>query len=246
MALVNYMHRHLVERRKWITDEDYKEGLALAQLVPGPLAARSCIYIGYVHYRILGATLVGIAFIIPSLLMVVGVGMAHVRFGGLPWMQAVFYGVGAAVIGLIAISSWKLTQKSVGKLEVQAIRQNWLLWLLFVALAITIILQREVMWVFVAAGLYMGIKAPRSPSGSPQQYYAPEWIRDPEASMNDTVMPSKGASPKRCTTPAVRAVITCPPAIAGSTSASTRTEAAKGDLSTRSNAKGIFQACSLR
>ena len=87
VALVGYMHRDLVEEKKWISDEDYKEGLALSQLAPGPLAAQLSIYIGYVHYRILGATLVGLAFVIPSFLMVLGIGYAYVSYGGLPWMQ---------------------------------------------------------------------------------------------------------------------------------------------------------------
>src|SRR5215216_308575 len=104
VALIGYMHRDLVEKRKWITEEDYKEGLALAQLAPGPLAAQLSIYLGYVHYRIIGATIAGLAFVLPSFLMVLGIGYAYVKFGGLPWMQAVFYGVGAAVIGVITIS----------------------------------------------------------------------------------------------------------------------------------------------
>jgi chromate transporter len=69
VALVGYMHRDLVERRKWISEADFKEGLALAQLLPGPLAAQLAIYLGYVHYRILGATVVGVAFVLPSFLM---------------------------------------------------------------------------------------------------------------------------------------------------------------------------------
>src|SRR5688500_8069284 len=77
VALVGYMHRDLVEQRKWITEEDYKEGLALAQLAPGPLAAQLSIYLGYVHYRILGATLAGLAFVIPSFLMVLALGYAY-------------------------------------------------------------------------------------------------------------------------------------------------------------------------
>src|SRR5260221_14206240 len=96
VALVGYMHRDLVEKRKRITEEDYKEGLALAQLAPGPLAAQLGIYLRFVHYRIFGATLAGIAFVLPSFLMVVGIGMAYKVFGGLPWMQAIFYGVVAA------------------------------------------------------------------------------------------------------------------------------------------------------
>ena len=77
MALVGYMHRDLVEQRNWISEEEYKEGLALAQLAPGPLAAQLGIYIGFVHYRITGATLCGIAFVIPSFIMVVLLGIAY-------------------------------------------------------------------------------------------------------------------------------------------------------------------------
>ncbi|WP_410959180.1 chromate transporter, partial [Salmonella sp. 6278] len=84
-ALAGYMRRDLVDARQWITEADYKEGLALAQLAPGPLAAQLAIYLGYVHYRIVGATLVGIAFVLPSFLMVVALGWAYRRFGGLTW-----------------------------------------------------------------------------------------------------------------------------------------------------------------
>src|SRR5438309_7006620 len=115
VALVGYMHRDLVERRQWISESDYKEGLALAQLMPGPLAAQLAMYLGYVHYRVLGATLVGVGFVIPSFLMVVALGWAYQLYGGLQWMQAVFYGVGACVIGIILISATKLTQKTIGK-----------------------------------------------------------------------------------------------------------------------------------
>src|SRR6266702_4605266 len=99
VALVGYMQRDLVEGRRWIAEADYKEGLALAQLSPGPLAAQLAMYLGYVRYRFLGATLVGLAFIWPSFLMVVALSAAYVGFGGLPWMRALFYGIGAAVIG---------------------------------------------------------------------------------------------------------------------------------------------------
>ena len=162
VALVGYMHKDLVENRKWISEEEYKQGLALAQLAPGPLAAQLGIYFGFVHYRILGATLAGIAFIIPSFIMVVLLGMAYKLYGGLAWMQAVFYGVGAAVIGIIANSSYKLTTKSIGKFNFQSFKQNWLLWLFFIAAAaITFFTQQEQVLLFVAAGLiYMFVKAP--------------------------------------------------------------------------------------
>lgn len=146
VALVGYMQRDLVDERKWISQVDYKEGLALAQLAPGPLAARLGIYMGYVHYRILGATLAGIAFVLPSFLMVVALGWAHTRFGGLSWMQAVFYGVGAAVIGIIAMSAKKLTQKSIGT--------DKLLWAIYLVLAaVTVITESEIAWLFIASGI---------------------------------------------------------------------------------------------
>jgi chromate transporter len=145
VALVGYMHRDLVDAKKWISDEEYKEGLALSQLAPGPLAAQLSIYIGYVHYGLLGATLAGIAFVIPSFLMVLGIGYAYVSYGGLPWMQAVFYGVGAAVIGIIAIGSYKLTTKSIGK--------DKLLWAIFIVLAVsTFITEQEILWLILLAG----------------------------------------------------------------------------------------------
>jgi chromate transporter len=146
VALVGYMQRDLVDERKWISQEDYKEGLALAQLAPGPLAAQLGIYMGYVHYRILGATLAGIAFVLPSFLMVVALGWAYTRFGGLSWMQAVFYGVGAAVIGIITMSAKKLTQKSIGR--------DKLLWAIYLLLAtVTVITESEIAWLFIASGI---------------------------------------------------------------------------------------------
>ncbi len=145
VALVGYMHRDLVEQRKWISEAEYKEGLTLAQLMPGPLAAQLAIYLGYVHYGILGATLVGVAFVVPSFLMVVALGRAYLAFGGLAWMQAVFYGVGACVIGIITNSAYKLTLKSLGK--------DRLLWLIYlVSIAATIITENESILLFLGAG----------------------------------------------------------------------------------------------
>ncbi|HET9670893.1 MAG TPA: chromate transporter [Casimicrobiaceae bacterium] len=154
VALCGYMHRDLVDVRKWISDADYKEGLALAQLMPGPLAAQLAMYLGYVHYRTVGATITGVAFVLPSFFMVLAIGWAYVRYGGLPWMQSVFYGVGAAVIGIIAISAYKLTKRTVGKDKV--------LWLIYVVLAsVTAITESESGWLFILAGLIaLVVRAP--------------------------------------------------------------------------------------
>ena len=146
VALVGYMHQDLVEKRKWISDSDYKEGMALSQIAPGPLAAQLSIYLGYVHYGILGASLVGFAFVIPSFLMVLGIGYAYVLYVGLPWMQALFYGVSAAVMGIISISTYKLSVKSLGK--------DLLLWGIFAVLAVTTFLtEEENIWLILGSGI---------------------------------------------------------------------------------------------
>jgi chromate transporter len=146
VALVGYMHRDLVERNGWISEADYREGMTLAQLAPGPLAAQLAIYLGYVHYGVLGSTLVGVAFVLPSFLMVLALGWAYVLYGGLSWMQAVFYGVGASVIGIIAYSAYKLTRKTIGR--------DRLLGLVYAVSAIaTVVSERELISIVLASGL---------------------------------------------------------------------------------------------
>jgi chromate transporter len=156
VALVGYMYRDLVERRHWISESDYKEGLTLAQLMPGPLAAQLAIYLGHVRYHLLGATLAGLAFVLPSFCMVVVLGALYVAYGGIGWMQAVFYGVGAAVIGIIAMSAYKLTTKNIGK--------DKLLWAIFlVNAAVTVITKSEIVWSFLGAGVLVWLlRAPQA------------------------------------------------------------------------------------
>ncbi|MBW3630153.1 MAG: chromate transporter [Gemmatimonadetes bacterium] len=154
VALIEYMRRDLVEERGWIPESEYRDGLALSQLAPGPLAAQLAIYLGYVHYRVLGATLVGLAFVLPSFVMVVALGWTYLAYGGLSWVQAVFYAVGAAVIGIIALSAFKLTRKTLGGDRV--------LWGIYLTAAlVTIITESEEVLLFLAAGvLFWLVKAP--------------------------------------------------------------------------------------
>ncbi|MFI5186342.1 MAG: chromate transporter [Chitinophagales bacterium] len=150
VALVNNMRKDLVEKRKWISEEDYNQGLALAQLAPGPLAAQLAIYLGYVGNKIIGATLAGLAFVLPSFLMVVLLGWAYLQFGGLPWMQSVFYGVGAAVIGIVTISGYTLSRKT--------LKNDWLLWLIFGVLAFfTFTTEQENIWLILSGGFVVWV-----------------------------------------------------------------------------------------
>jgi chromate transporter len=171
IALCGYMQRDLVERRRWVSPEDYKEGLALAQLAPGPLAAQLAIYLGWVRARVLGATLVGVAFVLPSFLMVLVLSAVYLRYGGLSWMQGAFYGIGAAVIAIIARSAWKLVKMTLAR--------DRLLWAIsIVAGVVTAWTESEIVWVFIGGGL-LGLVARGLPglgSRATAAAVAPIWL----------------------------------------------------------------------
>jgi chromate transporter len=160
IALAGYMQRDLVEERRWISKDEYTEGLALAQLAPGPLAAQLAMYLGWVRAGVAGASLVSATFIAPSFLMVLALAFLYVRFGGLPWMQGAFYGIGAAVIAIIARSAVKLARLTLGK--------DRLLWALFALNgAVTAWKETEVVWVFLLSGtVALLVQAPPRPHGA--------------------------------------------------------------------------------
>jgi chromate transporter len=145
IALAAAMQADLVEERRWITQEEYKEGLALAQLAPGPLAAQLAIYLGWVRGGFIGATLTGIAFVIPSFLMVIVLAWVYLRYGGLTWMQAVFYGIGAAVIAIIARGAIKLAERTGGRDPLLAV-------VMIVNAGVVAWTEQELLWVFLLSG----------------------------------------------------------------------------------------------
>jgi chromate transporter len=154
IALAGNMQKDLVEERKWISSQEYVEGLAFSQLSPGPLAAQLAMYLGWVRAGSFGATLTGMVFVLPSFLMVMVLAALYVHYGTLPWIQGVFYGIGAAVIAIIARSAYKLVRST--------LKKDWLLWTLFTALAITTAWKEsEIVWLFLVCGLVsMFVKAP--------------------------------------------------------------------------------------
>ncbi len=152
IALAGHMQHDLVETRKWISPQDYREGLALSQLSPGPLAAQLAMYLGWVRFGRLGSTAVAAAFILPSFVMVVVLSALYLRYGGLPWMQAAFYGVGAAVIAIVARSAWKLAKTTVG-------RDRLLFAICLASALITAWTETEYLPVFIGAGvLALGVQ----------------------------------------------------------------------------------------
>lgn len=173
IALAGYMQRDLVEKKRWISKQDYLEGLALAQLAPGPLAAQLAIYLGWIRAGVLGATLVSLAFILPSFVMVLLLSALYLKFGGLSWMQGMFYGIGAAVIAIISRSVIKLVNLSLGK--------DWLLWTLFLVSTITTAwTESEIVWLFLLCGIIALLvkNKPKAPTQTAVWLFLPkmDWL----------------------------------------------------------------------
>ncbi len=153
------MHRDLVEERGWVSEEEYALGLTLAQVMPGPMAAQLAIALGYFKYGFIGATLSAFAFVLPSFLIVVAISILYLAYTGLWWMRAVFYGIGASVIAIIAIAAFKLARSTN--------KRDPLQWGIFGLLAaVTVFSQTELAWLFILAGLFILIV--RTP---------PSWIK---------------------------------------------------------------------
>lgn len=157
VVLCEHMRRDLVESRRWIMPEEYSEGFALSQLAPGPLAAQLAIYIGWACGGVAWATWVGIAFVLPSFLIVLGLAALYLAYGGLPWIQGAFYGVGSGVIAIMAISSIRLVTKT--------FKHDWLLWAVGgVSIVTTIWTESENLYLFLAAGVLVFLARRRSRS----------------------------------------------------------------------------------
>jgi chromate transporter len=162
VALVGYMRRDLAEERGWISHDEFQDGLAIAQTMPGPLAAQLAMWIGFIRYGALGATLTGFAFILPPFLLVAVIGALYVAFDGIPQIRALFYGIGPAAVAIITLSAWKLARTTDGA-DVK-------LWVITAVLfVVTVVSRAELAWLFVVAGLIALC------------IYAPPWRRNAPA-----------------------------------------------------------------
>lgn len=145
VALVGQMERELVAGKGWVTKEEMREGIAVCQSLPGPLAIQVGIWLSYLRGGFWGAWAGGWAFILPNFVIVATLGALYVHFGGLPWVTAIFYGVSPAVIALILHSGYRLTKLGM---------DDWLQWALAgVAFAVTVAVRAEVAWIFLASGV---------------------------------------------------------------------------------------------
>lgn len=146
IALTNYMHNDLIVEKKWFTEDEFTEGLALSQLAPGPLAAQLAIYFGWAHSGIFGATIIAFAFILPAFLIVLGISFAYVSFQDVAWVGRLFYGIGGSVIAIIVFSAFKLINRTIK-------RDYFLMFIALINGLVTAILEEEIIWMFLGSGL---------------------------------------------------------------------------------------------
>ena len=147
------MQRDLVEDRRWVSEQEYRDGLALAQMMPGPLAAQLGMWLAYVRTGVKGATLTSLAFVLPPYLLVVAIAWIYVASGGATWVGSVFYGVAPAAIAIIALSAYRLLPLTIGR--------DWLLAAAALVVGlITYFTRSEIALAFIVAGL--GVLAVRA------------------------------------------------------------------------------------
>jgi chromate transporter len=170
IALVGYMQRDLVERRGWFTQREFSDGLAFSQLAPGPLAAQLAVWLGWTRAGAAGATAAGVAFVLPSFLLVLLLSVVYVRYGGLAWLRSAFYGVGAAAIAIMARSAWKLARLT--------LQRDRLLWCIAAANALIVgITESERVTVLLASGLVvLAVRGAPGPGHLPVVAGAVSWL----------------------------------------------------------------------
>lgn len=193
VVLVERMRRDLQETRGWVTEGEYREGMALAQIAPGPLAAQVAIYLGWLRGGLCGATVAGVAFIAPSFLTVIALSAAYVKYSGLSWMRGAFYGVGSAAIALIAFSAYRLVRKTA--------QRDPVLWAVVTAnAAATAWTEQELVWLMLLSGAVVLVTRPEAfralrvaiGGSAPLLAVAPWWLTGVHGEAPSSILPQIG------------------------------------------------------
>jgi chromate transporter len=178
VVIAEKIREQLVEEKSWIDEEEYTQGFAFAQLAPGPLVPQLVMYLGYIRQGIAGATLAGLSFIAPSFLIVLLLSYIYVRSNGLPWIQAVFYGIGAAVVVIIAQAAYKLSRA--------AVKNSRISWFIVASVAVlSATTRQQVAWMFLAGGVISLVFKNLSKPGTLRSVFS------------SAVLPLVGLSPKK-------------------------------------------------
>ncbi|WP_081972575.1 chromate efflux transporter [Leptolyngbya sp. KIOST-1] len=158
-AHIAMIHDETVTRRGWFTEEQYLEGVAICEMLPGPASTQTGIYTGYLRAGQVGALVAGLSFIAPAFLIMLGLSWAYFRFQGVPQVEALFLGVSPVVIAIIVGFCWKLSRKAIKDWPGVAIA--------LVTLLLSWLGGINVLLLFVVAGLAgLVIYRPKAPPAS--------------------------------------------------------------------------------
>src|SRR5881394_3392639 len=121
VAQITMMYDHMVERRKWLTEDRFVKIMAFCHLLPGPEALQLAIYVGYLKRKLWGGILAGLTFIIPGAAVMIILSWLYVTYGSLPQVNNALYVLKPAVLGIIAAGIIKLGRASIRNLLLGAI-----------------------------------------------------------------------------------------------------------------------------
>jgi chromate transporter len=132
MALLAMVQEHAIERRKVATPDEFAEGVALGQLLPGPIVVDAVAYLGYRLRGFWGAIVAASALILPAFLLMLVLTPLYLRYGSVPQVSGAFRGIGGAVVAVIVAATWRMAQKSITDLKAATIAAVALIGLAFV------------------------------------------------------------------------------------------------------------------
>jgi len=144
-AHIAMIHDEAVMRRGWLQEEQFLEGVAICEMLPGPASTQTGIYTGYLRAGQLGALVAGVCFILPAFLIVLTLSWAYFRFQGVPQIEDLFLGISPVVIAVIFGFCWKLGKKAIKDWQGVAIALTVLL--------LSLVFRLNILLLFLLAGL---------------------------------------------------------------------------------------------
>ncbi|MFP5392750.1 MAG: chromate efflux transporter [Gammaproteobacteria bacterium] len=106
------MHTELVERRRWISEQRFLHALNYCMLLPGPEATQLAVYIGWLMHRSLGGIVAGVLFVLPSLLILIGLSWVYMAYGTLPLVAGLLYGIKPAIVAIVLAAAWRIGRRT--------------------------------------------------------------------------------------------------------------------------------------
>ncbi|MDZ4393339.1 chromate efflux transporter [Cypionkella sp.] len=145
-AQISVMHGELVERRGWLTEQQFLGALSFCMLLPGPEAMQLCTYAGWRLRGVLGGLIAGLLFVLPGALVILALGLGYATYGDLPMVQAVFLGIKAAVVVIVLQALLKLAQRALKGGDSWALAGLGFVAMFFLSVPFPLIITAAALW----------------------------------------------------------------------------------------------------